>query len=80
MGVNEAELRVLARSEAALQRLEASVSRLQAVVERDDGRDAGLAAELSAARSDLAAMQRVTREASGRLDAAILRLKTVVEG
>ena len=78
--MSEAESQVFGLTEAAMRRLEASVGRLQQVVERETGREAGLVEELGNARADLAALQEVTREVSGRLDAAILRLRSVIEG
>lgn len=67
-------------TQAAMQRLEAAVARLEAALAVGAPGDLVLAEELRLARADYDALQSVTRAVSGRLDDAIGRLKTVLEG
>jgi hypothetical protein len=69
--------------EAALDRLEAAARRLkeQAVAgDAPPGDQPQLTADLEKLRNDYAALEQVTETATGRLDTAIARLRTVLEG
>ena len=69
--------------EAALDRLEAAARRLKeqaAAGGAPQGDQQQLSADLEKIRNDYAALEQVTETATGRLDAAIARLKTVLEG
>ena len=69
--------------EAALDRLEAAARRLKeqaAAGGAPQGNQQQLSADLEKIRNDYAALEQVTETATGRLDAAIARLKTVLEG
>ena len=69
--------------EAALDRLEAAARRLKeqaAAGGAPQGDQQQLSADLEKIRNDYAALGQVTETATGRLDAAIARLKTVLEG
>ena len=68
--------------EAALDRLEAAASRLKeqaATGGASPGDQQQLTADLEKMRNDYAALEQVTETATGRLDAAIARLKTALE-
>ncbi|MGE5505600.1 MAG: hypothetical protein ACM31L_14350 [Actinomycetota bacterium] len=67
------------RTEAAVQRLGAAIDRLEAAAARVGAGDLLLAGELRDAREDYARLQDTTRVVSGRLDAAIDRLRTLLE-
>ena len=69
--------------EAALDRLEAAARRLKeqaAAGGAPQGDQQQLSADLEKIRNDYAALEQVTETATGRLDAAIADLKTVLEG
>ncbi len=68
--------------EAALDRLEAAARRLKeqaAAGGAPQGDQQQLSANFEKMRNDYAALEQVTDTATGRLDAAIARLKTVLE-
>ncbi|SIS41884.1 DUF4164 family protein [Insolitispirillum peregrinum] len=79
----------MTRIEQALQRLGKAVSRLEAVgqdrisASAEDAADAAaiahLSAELAAMRSNYESLQLTSQQASGRIDAAIGRLRAVLE-
>ena len=66
------------------ERLVQAVTRLEAALEAQDLKlgesDAALAHTLSAAESENAELKTLNRAVSGRLDSAIGRLKTILEG
>ena len=66
------------------ERLEKAVTRLEAALETRDRKsgksDAALAETLSAAEAENAQLKTLNRTVSGRLDSAIGRLKTILEG
>jgi 3-oxoacyl-(acyl-carrier-protein) synthase len=66
------------------ERLEQAVTRLEAALEAQDLKsgesDAALAHTLSAAEAENAELKTLNRAVSGRLDSAIGRLKTILEG
>ncbi len=69
--------------EAALDRLEAAARRLKEQATAGgapQGDQQQLSADLEKIRNDYAALEQVTETATGRLDAAIAHLKTVLEG
>ena len=69
--------------ESALDRLEAAARRLKeqaAAGGGSPGDEHQLSADLEKMRSDYAALEQVTETATVRLDAAIARLKTTLEG
>ena len=69
--------------EAALDRLEAAARRLKeqaAAGGAPQGDQQQMSADLEKMRNDYAALEQVTETATGRLDAAIARLKTALEG
>ncbi len=69
--------------ESALDRLEAAARRLReqaAAGSAPPGDEQQLSADLEKMRSDYAALEQVTETATTRLDAAIARLRTVLEG
>ncbi len=69
--------------EAALDRLEAAARRLKeqtAAGSAPPGDQQQLTADLEKMRNDYAALEQVTETATDRLDSAIARLKTVLEG
>ncbi len=69
----------LSRTEAAIHRLGSSIDRLEAAAARVGAGDLLLAGELRDAREEQAALRDTTRVISTRLDAAIHRLRTVLE-
>ena len=69
--------------EAALDRLEAAARRLKeqaAAGGPPPGDQQQLTADLEKMRNDYAALEQVTETATNRLDTAIARLRTVLEG
>lgn len=72
------------RLERPRERLEAAVARLEGALEthaRKSGEsDAALARSLSAAETENAELKTLNRAVSGRLDTAIGRLKSILEG
>ncbi len=69
--------------EAALDRLEAAARRLKeqaAAGGAPQGDQQQLTADLEKMRNDYAALEQVTETATNRLDTAIARLRTVLEG
>ncbi len=69
--------------EAALDRLEAAALRLKeqaAAGAPPPGDQQQLTADLEKMRNDYAALEQVTETATNRLDTAIARLRTVLEG
>jgi hypothetical protein len=74
----------MSRLDEATQRLERAVARLEnaatAESASENADDRHLREELSAARKEHAELQAVTRDVSVRLDTAIARLKTILEG
>ncbi|MDP6785713.1 MAG: hypothetical protein QF830_06020 [Rhodospirillales bacterium] len=66
------------------ERLEKAVTRLEAALEARDHKsgesDAALATSLAAAEAENARLTTLNRAVSGRLDSAIGRLKTILEG
>ena len=74
----------MTRIEQATQRLVSAVERLEQAVDRqslqDDGDRERLTRALAAAQSDYAALQNVTHKVTQRLDAAIGRLRLMLEG
>ena len=72
------------RLERPRERLEQAVARLEVALEtqgRKSGeRDAALAHTLSAAEAENAQLKTLNRAVSGRLESAIGRLKTILEG
>ena len=69
--------------ESALDRLEAAARRLREQADAGSaspGDEQQLNADLEKMRGDYAALEQVTETATARLDAAIARLKTTLEG
>ncbi len=69
--------------ESALDRLEAAARRLReqaAAGSAPPGDEQQLSADLEKMRGDYAVLEQVTETATARLDAAIARLKTTLEG
>ena len=77
-------MRDVTRIEQATQRLVSAVERLERAVEgqslHDDGDRERLSRALAAAQADYAALQNVTHKVTQRLDAAIGRLRLMLEG
>lgn len=69
----------LSRTEAAVQRLGQAIDRLEAASARVGAGDLLLAGELRDAKDQQAALQDTTRVVAQRLDAAIGRLRTILE-
>ncbi|MCR6628954.1 MAG: hypothetical protein NVV74_02245 [Magnetospirillum sp.] len=67
------------RTQGAVQRLGAAIDRLEAASARVGAGDLLLAGELRDARDHQALMEETTRVVSQRLDAAIDRLRTLLE-
>jgi hypothetical protein len=67
------------RLQAAFDRLEAAARALKDNAQ-GDGNAETLQADLDKARADNAALAKITESASGRIDAAVTRLRTVLEG
>lgn len=69
----------LQRTEDAVKRLGAAIDRLEVAAARVGAGDLLLAGELRDARDDYARLEDTTRVVAGRLDAAIGRLRTILE-
>lgn len=69
----------LSRTASAVQRLGAAIDRLEAASARVGAGDLLLAGELRDARDQQAALQDTTRVVAQRLDAAIVRLRGLLE-
>lgn len=67
------------RTDRAIERLGAAIDRLEAAAARVGAGDLLLAGELRDARDQYAALEDTTRVVSQRLDAAIDRLRTLLE-
>lgn len=70
----------LGRTETAIERLGAAIERLEGAAARLGAGDLLLAGELREAREQQEALQDTTRVVAARLDGAIARLRTVLEG
>ena len=71
------------RLQAAFDRLEAAARALKDRAQGDAAGDSNveaLQAELEKARADNAALSKVTESASARIDAAVTRLRSVLDG
>jgi cell division FtsZ-interacting protein ZapD len=77
--LDEGGFPIATRAEQAQERLEKALARLEQAVERNAQVDTGLAQELEQARREIGQLKDQNQTVTHRLDAAIGRMKAVLE-